>query len=278
MCYLVLIVTASFTPYWRRTVFIILLSWSVYWGDLLAEIPFYTGALLADMSIVLSKVRSIPVSTTAPRFERLYKHWAMALGIFGLFICSYPSNNADLAGWSRAMIRIGNLILHPQCSSPSPSLIVGEHRWAFSLIGSAILIYAIHFSAALRRLFSHPYAVFFGSISFPVYLIHSFLMRSVLVWVVYGIIPEEAKAVRFLLQTAAFLGYLGLVTWLSVIWRNSIDSFCVSITQWIEEVMVGKKTIIDLSSSAFRDRETTKGCKKELEIRSVKSLPNGSYV
>src|SRR5579859_6592629 len=239
MCYLVLSVTASFTPYWRRTVFVILLSWSVYWGDLLAEIPFYTGALLADLSIILSEVRSIPVSTTTtPRFERLHKHWPMALGIFGLFICSYPSNNADMAGWSRAMIRIGNLILQPQCSPPFPPLlIVGEHRWAFSVIGSAILIFAIHFSTALRRKFSHPYAVFFGSISFPVYLIHSFLMRSVLVWVVHGMIPKGPLLLRYLLNTAAFLGYLGMVTWLSVLWRDRIDSACIWITQWVEEVM-----------------------------------------
>jgi len=91
---------------------------------------------------------------------------------------------------------------------------------------------------------SHPYAVFFGSISFPVYLIHAFLMRSVLVWVIYGMIPEGPLLVRYLLNAAAFLGYLGMVTWLSVLWRDRIDSACVLITQWVEEVMVGKKTIL----------------------------------
>ena len=123
-------------------------------------------------------------------------------------------------------------------------LIPGELRWAYSFIGSAILIFAIHFSPSLRRIFSHPYAVFFGSISFPVYLIHSFVMRSVLVWVIYGIIPAGPPVIRYLLNTAAFLGYLGLVTWLSVLWRDKIDSACVSITQWVEKVMVGKTTVL----------------------------------
>ena len=114
MCYLVLIVTASFTPYWRCAILVILLCWSVYWGDLLAEIPFYTGALLADMSILLSKANN-SLSTSTSRFERINKYWPMTLGIFGLLICSYPTNHADLAGWSRAMTHIGNMVLHPQC-------------------------------------------------------------------------------------------------------------------------------------------------------------------
>jgi hypothetical protein len=114
MCYLVLIVTASFTPYWRCAILIILLSWSVYWGDLLAEIPFYTGALLADMSILLSKANN-SISTATPRFDRINKYWPMSLGIFGLFLCSYPTNNAQMAGWSRVLIQIGHMIFNPEC-------------------------------------------------------------------------------------------------------------------------------------------------------------------
>jgi peptidoglycan/LPS O-acetylase OafA/YrhL len=116
------------------------------------------------------------------------------------------------------------------------------------------LIFAIHFSPSLRRIFSHPYAVFFGSISFPVYLIHAFLMRSVLVWVIYGMVPEGPLFLRYFLNAAAFVGYLGMVTWLSVLWRDRIDSACVLITQWVEEVVVGKKTIIG-SISGLRGQE-----------------------
>jgi hypothetical protein len=116
MCYLALIVTANFTPHWRRAVFLSLLTWSIYWGDLLAEIPFYIGALLADMSIVLSQ-KSNTVSTTASHRERLHKYWPVALGILGLFICSYPPNWAELAGWSRLMMRLGNRFFHPKCTS-----------------------------------------------------------------------------------------------------------------------------------------------------------------
>lgn len=116
MCYLVLIITASFTPYWRCAVFVVLLSWSVYWGDLLAEIPFYTGALLADMSILLSKANSSV--SAAPSRLRQFTPIATSLGILGLMICSYPTNNAEMAGWSRFMTRLGERVLHSQCTRP----------------------------------------------------------------------------------------------------------------------------------------------------------------
>lgn len=117
MCYLVLLITASFTPNWRCAVLIVLLSWSVYWGDLLAEIPFYTGALLADMSILLSKTNG-SLTARKSRLAHLQQFSPTALGIIGLLICSYPTNNAEMAGWSRFMTHVGQMVLHPHCHRP----------------------------------------------------------------------------------------------------------------------------------------------------------------
>jgi hypothetical protein len=114
MCYLVLIITANFTPYWRRAVLLFLMTWSIYWGDLLAEIPFYIGALLADMSIVLSQ-QGNPVSTSSSRFDRWQKSWPLAIGFLGLFICSYPPNWAELSTWSHFMMRLAARIFHQHC-------------------------------------------------------------------------------------------------------------------------------------------------------------------
>lgn len=114
MCYLVLIITANFTPYWRRAVLLFLMTWSIYWGDLLAEIPFYIGALFADMSIVISQ-QGNSVSTSSTRFNRWQKFWPLAIGILGLFICSYPPNWAELSGWSYFMMRLAARIFHRHC-------------------------------------------------------------------------------------------------------------------------------------------------------------------
>lgn len=67
-------------------------------------------------------------------------------------------------------------------------------------------------------------------------------MRSVLVWIVFGIIPQGPSLFRYALMPVAFVGYFALVTYLSVLWRDRIDPACAAITQFLESVMVGKKT------------------------------------
>jgi hypothetical protein len=116
--YLVLVVTSSFTPVWRNTIIVLLLANSIWDGDILGEVPFYTGALLADISLLLSSSESSP--TSPPRWNGLLsqfvqKYWAIALGLFGGFLASYPPNNPDLAAWSRFLRRIGPSILNSSC-------------------------------------------------------------------------------------------------------------------------------------------------------------------
>jgi peptidoglycan/LPS O-acetylase OafA/YrhL len=91
--------------------------------------------------------------------------------------------------------------------------------------------------------------VFFGGISFPVYLIHSMLMRSVLVWVVVGFIPDGPWPLRYVLMTASFAAYFAMVVFLSILWRDIIDPACATITAYIEAVMVGTKTFGGLFSA-----------------------------
>lgn len=122
MCYLVLIITANFTPYWRRAVFLVLLTWSAYWGDLMAEIPFYIGALMADMSIVLSQKGNTVSTTSSRNIERLQKYWPVTLGIISLVLCSYPPNWAELSPWSHAMMRLANRFFHSNCT-------ISTFRW-----------------------------------------------------------------------------------------------------------------------------------------------------
>src|SRR6202035_5572729 len=90
--------------------------------------------------------------------------------------------------------------LYPSPPSTSPSshylTLIVDLKWAFPLLSTLILLLSIHFSSTLRRVLSHRWFVFLGSISFPMYLIHSFMMRSVLVWVIYGLIPESGGIVR----------------------------------------------------------------------------------
>lgn len=119
MVYLALIVTASFTPLYRRVVFVILISYAIYFGDLMGEIPFYVGTLLADLSLYLNSQRKNNAEPQVSRFFSVRNCWPMAVAFFGLFLASYPPNSPELAGWSMFMYQVGTHILNSYCK---PSL------------------------------------------------------------------------------------------------------------------------------------------------------------
>jgi hypothetical protein len=115
LVYLILVITASFTPVHRCTIIAILLMYSVYLGDLMGEIPFYFGVLMAELSLFLSQET---ISTLPPLFTgRVSKNWPIIMAVFALLLCSYPTNHAELAAWSRFMTRLGASIFHRRCIS-----------------------------------------------------------------------------------------------------------------------------------------------------------------
>jgi hypothetical protein len=85
-------------------------------------------------------------------------------------------------------------------------------------------------------------------------------MRSVLVWVVYGLIPESGGFVRRLsdydaetipkstfwtIVTIIAIGlWFVLLTLLSTLWRDKLDGHFVTFAQYGEEVMMGKKQLL----------------------------------
>ena len=47
-----------------------------------------------------------------------------------------------------------------------------------------------------------------------------------------------------MLNTIAFLAWFALLMFLSTVWRDRVDSSCIVFTQWVEDVMLGKKTVL----------------------------------
>jgi hypothetical protein len=93
------------------------------------------------------------------------------------------------------------------------------------------------------------------------YLIHSFMMRSLLAWVVYGLIPDSTglvgrvsdyeedrvpKSILWSMVTAITMAsWLALVMYLSVLWRDRLDPLFGTAAQWVENVMLGKKSLLE---------------------------------
>ena len=84
------------------------------------------------------------------------------------------------------------------------------------------------------------------------------MMRSVLVWVIYGLIPDSGGIVRRMndygpnsetsifwsVVTVVAMGlWFALLTVLSVLWRDKLDGYFLKFSQCGEEVMLGKKDL-----------------------------------
>lgn len=125
--YLTLFVTLNLTPFYRRSVFILLTLYSIYCDvDVLLNIPFYAGALLADLSLIVSNENgslssAIPFLSLGRRRELiiayLKSHWPIFLAFFGLFVGSFPPDSFELAAWSRFIFFLGSPFLRSDCIS-----------------------------------------------------------------------------------------------------------------------------------------------------------------
>ncbi len=100
---------------------------------------------------------------------------SIPFAIFGLYLCSFPNEYANFAPWSSQLLAIGNRIV--------PGTDLGRF-WPG--LGAQLVAFAVLFSSQLRRWLSHPALLWLGKISFPIYLLHGPLMRSMLAWIVFG--------------------------------------------------------------------------------------------
>lgn len=119
LVYLAIIVSASFTPSARVATFLGLTLYSVWFGDFLADIPFYAGALLADLSLVLASSASqntVSSWNTGPRFRGIKNTLPMALGLFGLFLGSYPPDATEMSSWSIFITNLGLAVFPSDCT------------------------------------------------------------------------------------------------------------------------------------------------------------------
>lgn len=117
--FLVLVITASFTPYMRTAVFLFLTAYSVYADtDVLANIPFFTGALLADLSLIADNTPVLPVwnlECCGRRVGGIKVHWPILVFLIGLFLGSYPPNSHEMRWWSEALFQIGESLFPSDC-------------------------------------------------------------------------------------------------------------------------------------------------------------------
>lgn len=131
-------------------------SYSVfsYSEDFLCGVHFYTGALLAELSLVVGN--SSYRTSTSRRIRhcgllRIVKnYWAIILAIFALVLGSYPDSGEEQAAWSRFLFQLGWLIFPSNCILLLPIL------WQIRDNFPCFLVSLYRLSRILNPLLTYP--------------------------------------------------------------------------------------------------------------------------
>lgn len=194
------------------------------------------GSLLADLSLHRPTQMFI-----ASRSRILSFVVAPLLILLGLMVASYPQEHEDWSAWSLWM---SNTFVKPD----NGSLLVPKGTDAprrFTALGIQLCAIAVFLSPMLRETLSHRILLWFGHHSFAVYLTHGTILRTVGIWIAYGIRPqfarqkdgsyEEYTHVRS--KEAVFTAVLVFIVLsysVAWAWMRWVDSACAKTTQWLE--------------------------------------------
>ena len=119
MVYFMLVLTSSFTPIARFMTFIAFIAFSVYSGDFMCALHFYTGSILAYLTLTSAHLIS------PSRSWKELKLWLpIAVAILALFFGSYPDDGTEgEAAWSRFLSRWGESTFPSDCIFPPSYLL-----------------------------------------------------------------------------------------------------------------------------------------------------------
>ncbi|KAK2863671.1 hypothetical protein FQN49_004103 [Arthroderma sp. PD_2] len=207
------------------------LLWGYAWlvNDHLVGINIFPGIILAQLQVDYGSRATQMLPKVVPSI----------LITVGLLIWGFPQNNQNWAWWSASM-RAFIVGITPANADHS--------RYASSL-GTCILMLGIFFSRNARRVLTLPLFNFLGRVSFPVYLLHNILIRTILSWMVYGqsaartpvrnekgelLQLGRASPMAFIFILPIFYAVLYLVAHM---WGTYVDPICGTAVNWMKDLM-----------------------------------------
>lgn len=196
----------------------------------------YCGILLAEVSIDPDVV---DFASSHPYIQAVT---SASLIILGFLFCSYPEEHAEWARWSRKMEDFGRKIF-PEGA---------EYARFYPGMGADALATGIMFNPTAKTILSHRYLCWMGRLSWPVYLIHAPLIRTVLTWVLFGasVRPPRGQdaqgnqlppgwlplAKPWVVMFAVPLFYVFLYR-AADLWLRYVDPWCGRVTQHFEDLV-----------------------------------------
>ncbi|KAF2835730.1 hypothetical protein M501DRAFT_941567 [Patellaria atrata CBS 101060] len=168
MVYLTMLATVLCKPRARKLVYFLLYAYSWMTGEIKAQIKclnIIVGMVLAEAQSEYGSRATSILPTPVPSL----------LIILGMFMAGYPQDVPHHAPWSNAMTRF----LHPLVPSGTDVRRYWDH------LGAATVMIGVFHSKNARKVLTSPLFNFLGRVSFPVYLLHNQLIKSVLTWMIY---------------------------------------------------------------------------------------------
>jgi len=218
---------------------------------------FFFGTFLSELSqepahVAWLKDHRWPARTLTPIF--------MA---FGFMLASYPEKNPEWRPWSAFMERWAHTLFP----------IEAEIMRYYTGLGLVFITMGIHFSSGVKDVLSNKYLLWFGKNSFAVYLLHGTLIRTVLVWMLFGVklpadVEQDGKMVPGpALKICGRVGwYFWVPIWLVLLysianqWTKHVDPFCARLTMRMERYVFDERHVSTsaLAQQQSQEREKTK--------------------
>ncbi|KAJ5128579.1 hypothetical protein N7448_002296 [Penicillium atrosanguineum] len=244
LVYITLLGTTYTQPRHTKLILISLYFFAWSGGQALMEMNIYAGIFLAELHA--------DYGTNATTF--ISRPTSTLMIIFGLFLASFPEENPSWMPWSQALNTVGHLIV------PNG----GEVNRYITSLGTTFFVFGVFFSRDARRLLSSPFMNFLGRISFPIYLIHNTLIRTVLSLVLYqqsivskGMHPvdkegnpmfyEVGGAFTFAVTLPLF--YL-LLIYVAHLWTIHVDPRCGRVVSWLSRKAFGDTSDSELTKES----------------------------
>lgn len=204
------------------------------------------GTLLAELSL------HRPTQDFLASRARLFSCVIAPIVLFtGLFLGGYPHEHEDWQPWSWWM---HNTFVDPAGNGTRGSLVVplgSDPPRRFSSACVQLCAIAIFLSPPMREALSHRLLLWLGRHSFAVYLVHGTILRTVGIWIVYGITGEPwtpagknpdgtemeqewlppISGHRKKLAVVVFVTLTYVAAWA---WMKWVDTACATATQWLE--------------------------------------------
>jgi len=200
----------------------------------------------------------------------------------GWYFISYPAKHPEWAAWSNALYHIGQQVF------PTGA----EIHSFWDLVGVLLITSGIILSGKAQQILSHPYLLWLGAQSFPIYLIHGPLLRSFLNWTLYAFATpdwyEESEndtvtrvfarhpippAWKFVLWLPL---YFMVLLYLADLWAEKIEPRCASVSKWLEDTICGREDDTPVTTQMFL--KEFGGLDSQWNSRSSSPEPNNNML